>query len=165
MSIPFFQAHSETSRQAAIQNTTADTHSERIYAQLNSMADAGGTMEQVKAILVAKGFIMPKVNVTPRFRDLELSGRIIKTALTRKTSSNRQANVYVTASVFNAKPLLFVRAPVKDASELAKALRRNDRLEAYLKSLIDVVRSNGSITIERNSLEYENLLREVVNND
>jgi len=88
-----YQTHSDTSREAAENNTKASAQRDKILGILHCAGIVGSTGDELSVML----------NVTPgtisaRLRDLELAGQIVKTANKRKTRSNRTANVYMTSS-------------------------------------------------------------------
>ena len=89
MTLPY-QKHSETSRQAAEENTTAATLREKIFQMIKDSGQHGMIADEVRQR------INKSSNSTiPRLVELNRAGRIVKLQETRKTRSNRNANVYV----------------------------------------------------------------------
>ncbi len=94
-------ATSETSRASAQmldESGAADTQAAEIIGYLERLSLRGGTADELTVWMQRSGF--PHIHngtVAGRLVHLEKQGRIIKTAVTRKTRSNRMANVYMLA--------------------------------------------------------------------
>ena len=93
-----FQSHSITSREAA-DKLDATQMREIAFKLVSDNTWRGRTADEVNAELEEK-YGKDRVHIAPRFRELEMDGKLIKTAQTRKTRYNRNASVYVTPAYF-----------------------------------------------------------------
>lgn len=92
---PGFEAHSETSREAAALLTSRGNHHTLIVNALMGNQDHGATAEELADAIGAQ-----RSDINARLRELELMGRVVKTGMTRTSSANRQQSVYVHPSHF-----------------------------------------------------------------
>ena len=99
---PGFQSHSSTSREAAAKNTSAGAQRDHVEAFIARGGRYGATTDEVRNYLLDKRLIHKNSIMSARVRELELSGRIVKTTMKRKTLAGRQANVYVSRDIFYA---------------------------------------------------------------
>lgn len=92
-SLPPFQAHSDTSREAAIeQYPRAGTLRRRVLDHLQQVGAEGATDDEIQVALE-----MNPSTQRPRRVELERAGLIERLDATRKTRAGRQAHVYVTS--------------------------------------------------------------------
>jgi len=91
-----YQAHSDTSREAAQKNISAGAQREKILGILQANGIVGCTGDMLSHMLG----INPGT-ISARLRDLELAGRVVKTKKRRKTRSKRTASVYMIKSIFS----------------------------------------------------------------
>ena len=127
MTLPY-QKHSETSKRAAERNTTAaNIRSEVLAIIINSHFE--GCISDEIAEMMDK---VPNM-IASRLQELELAGFIIKLTETRKTRSNRNANVYVARNYIACRETLAPKKPVnRGATEnLAREFMRLLR-EGYI---------------------------------
>nr|DAU13516.1 MAG TPA: hypothetical protein [Caudoviricetes sp.] len=94
---PGFQAHSETSQEAAEQ-LQADTLRNAIFDDVSLHGHIGRTADEL-----SDSFEIPASTIAARLRELELAGRVVKTAQKRKTRWHRNAFVYVTPANHTAQ--------------------------------------------------------------
>jgi len=87
---PGAQAHSETSREAAMRFDPS-TYYGRILDKLNLVGAHGLTCDDISLQMDVE-----QSTIGARLRELELKGGVVKTAQKRKTRYNRNAFVYVT---------------------------------------------------------------------
>jgi len=123
------QTHSDTSRDAAISNSTSGAMREKIYAHVCSKSLHGTTADEVAA-----RFTLVPGTVSARFRGLELDEMIVKTTVKRLTRSGRNANVYVSKLVFDN--FGFTADTKKDLSELEQLRADNESLSQAVKALL-----------------------------
>lgn len=96
-----FARNSETSRASAAmidESGAADSQAAYILGALAERALKGATVDELVVMMTASDF--PTIHngtVAGRMVHLEKQGSVIKTAVVRKTRSNRQANVYMLA--------------------------------------------------------------------
>lgn len=92
---PGYQAHSETSAAAARRLTTAESMESEIMDLLEGY-ETGFTGDQLAVLLDGRGYPGVQIGtVSARLRGLEHKGLAIRTALTRKTRTGREANVWM----------------------------------------------------------------------
>lgn len=90
-SLPPFQRHSDTSREAAVRMyEKAPTIRRKVYEFIYSRGKAGATAAEVKAALGLRGS-----TVRPRIVELRQRGLVATTGRTRLTPSKRRASVNV----------------------------------------------------------------------
>lgn len=92
---PGFEAHSQTSRDAAALLTSRNNHHTLIVNALIGNQAHGSTAEELADVIGAQ-----RSDINARLRELELMGRVVKTAMTRTSSANRQQSVYVAPAHF-----------------------------------------------------------------
>jgi len=86
-----YQIHSETSKEAAEKKTDAGADRDRILNLIRSKTNFGLTNDQISEALGKDSSFY-----SPRLIELERGGNIVKLEEhTRKTRSNRNANIYV----------------------------------------------------------------------
>lgn len=86
-----YQKHSETSREAAESNTTAEDYRNKILHMIRWEGEKGMTNDEISA-----RFGKTDSYFSPRLIELERNmGVIYKTRMRRKTRSGKAANVYV----------------------------------------------------------------------
>lgn len=125
MSDLFYQTHSDTSREAAKQNMTARDYRAKILEVIRLSGRRGKTNDEISEAFAKTGSYF-----SPRLIELERSGHIVKTAMTRKTRANRQANVYVHSEYYD---MLMGKAAKKDLSQLEKLRQENERMANALR--------------------------------
>lgn len=92
---PGFQAHSDTSREAAARLQSAESMEKDIFAVLDAY-DSGWTGDELAEYLDTRGHAGVQTGtIAARLRGLELKGMAVKTKETRPTRSNRQAHVWL----------------------------------------------------------------------
>ena len=120
-----YAKNSETSRESARildESGAADSQAAEIAGYLERLGLRGGTADELTVWMQGNGF--PHIHngtVAGRLVHLEKAGRIIKTAVTRKTRSNRQANVYMLAC-HSDKVEIAVRISTPDMKKLLKRM-------------------------------------------
>lgn len=136
---PGFQAHSDTSREAAERLTTAEDMESRIYALLDTY-ESGWTCDELAAYLSEHGY--PSIQagtVSARLRGLETKGRAVQSLETRQTRANRPAHVWYSArlaKLFLVQPAASAPAPSPTVQELmVKITRLELENEALRRSL------------------------------
>lgn len=122
------QTHSDTSREAAIKNTTFGVMRAKIYELICYQSTFGITIDEVAA-----RFTLVPGTVSARFRGLELDGMIVKTTIKRDTRSGRQANVYVSKLVFDN--FGFTADKKKGISDLEQLKSDNERMLLALERI------------------------------
>lgn len=86
-----FQAHSDTSRVAAQLLKTRETMHDAIITHLTTHRTKGGATAEELANYLGTA----RSTINARLRELELEGKIIKTAQTRQSSFDRPMAIYV----------------------------------------------------------------------
>lgn len=86
---PGYQAHSETSREAA-ERLSPETLVCAVLSRVQLGGKYGRTADDLSII-----FDVPQSTIAARLRELELAGRVIKTTMKRETRHKRNAFVYV----------------------------------------------------------------------
>lgn len=126
---PGYQAHSETSKEAA-DKLNAGTLRSEILDRIEIGGYFGRTADELSI-----QFDTPQSTIGARLRELELADQVIKTKMKRKTRYDRNAFVYVHPDHF--KPLMG-RATVKKAQNYDII-----RLEAEHGRMLDALRVNA----------------------
>lgn len=102
-SLPY-QSHSETSKEAAEKKTDAKIDRRIILEMIEAQGFSGLTNDEISARLGKNSSFY-----SPRLIELERSGDIAKLQETRKTRSNRNANVYVISRSAFHRPVIHVK--------------------------------------------------------
>lgn len=124
---PGFQAHSDTSREAA-EKLSADTLRQAVLEDIALWERHGRTGDEL-----SEQFGTAPGTISARLIELERAGNVIKTAQKRRTTARRHAFVYVAAQ-FWAEDL--GRAAVKsDGPSVQELQRKVTRLELKLEGL------------------------------
>jgi ribosome-associated translation inhibitor RaiA len=126
-----FQAHSETSLEAAQSLQGADTLRELIFKLISSYGIEGRTADEVSQM-----FNTPASTIGARLRELELKNKVVKTAKKRKTRYDRNAFVYVTPCYFSDD---MGRAQVKaeKPADILKLEAEHTRMKKIISEVID----------------------------
>lgn len=148
----FYQKHSDTSREAAENNTSAGAQREQVYEFIYTRHGQGATADEVRQYLLQRKLIHPNSVIGARVRELELKGRIVKTKTKRKTIAGRQANVYVTKEIFSMGG--YERDTVKDSTDYEKLRQENERMrEALLAITREEVTYLQGLTVFTNGVD------------
>jgi len=99
-SLPY-QSHSETSKEAAVKKKTAKAERTIITQMIINNGVSGLTNDEISEIKGKNSSFY-----SPRLIELERSGTIVKLKQTRKTRSNRDANVYVYHNHVNGREVI-----------------------------------------------------------
>lgn len=137
---PGFQRHSRTSRKAADEGGAAFSRQAKLVLDfIERQGRTGATTDEVRKALLAEGKIHQNSVMSARVRELELAGRIIKTAEERKTSAGQGANVYVTKEIFDLGG--FLRDCAKPADDKPKKVGMKE-IEAFMATVATCQLSN-----------------------
>jgi hypothetical protein len=124
---PGYQAHSETSREAA-EKLSADTLRQAVLDDIALHERQGRTGDEL-----AEHFTTAPGTISARLIELERAGKVIKTAQKRRTTARRQAFVYVAAQFWTAE---LGRAAVKaDGPSVQELQQQVVRLELENETL------------------------------
>jgi hypothetical protein len=124
-----YQKHSETSKRAARENTTAPTVKELILKELRERKTIGITASEMHEIMYEdRG-----KNVAGRLLDLENEGRVVRLECTRKTASGRDANIYVLPEFVYDRNTLEPKRKIRD--------KNFKRFKSYVDD-IEIVHNN-----------------------
>lgn len=116
-----YQPHSETSRAAYTGLENAKTKRETIRKMIEEGGFEGRTNDELSAAFDKTGSYF-----SPRLIELERAGRIVKLQQTRKTRSQKMANVYVTPEFVNGRAACAIKP---SAGAKKPAGRINDLLQ------------------------------------
>lgn len=123
-----FARHSETSRASAEmldESGAADNQAAFILTQLKAQGLKGATVDEMTIWMKNDGF--PKIHngtVAGRMVNLEKNNHVIKTAVVRKTTSGRKANVYM-LFCYSDKVVVESSITFGDLRPLLKAMYQN----------------------------------------
>jgi len=99
-----YQDHSETSKEAAEKKTDAKADRAKILEMIDIQGFVGLTNDEISQRLGKNSSFY-----SPRLIELERAGDIAKLEGTRKTRSNRNANVYVVPRAVFHRPVIHVK--------------------------------------------------------
>jgi len=99
-----YQSHSETSKEAAEKKTDAGADRKTILGMIINRGVHGRTNDEISERLGKNSSFY-----SPRLIELERDGDIVKLRQTRKTRSNRRANVYVYHNHVAGRPIIPVK--------------------------------------------------------
>lgn len=107
---PGYQPHSKTSEAAAgSAKTSSKRQAEEIFHWMASRGLEGATIDE--GVIFLSGRYGRDMQASPRFRQLELAGRIVKTDQERKTRTGNRASVYRVAHIASGDPAPPIKAP------------------------------------------------------
>ncbi len=108
---PGYQPHSDTSKAAAEgSKESSKRQAEDIFQWMASRGMTGATIDEGVLFLSAR--FGRDMQASPRFRQLELAGRIVKTSDKRETRTGHKAVVYRVAHIAPGDPAPPMPAPV-----------------------------------------------------
>lgn len=137
-----YQKHSETSIDAAMQNTTAHT----IRNDALKLIMLAGVFGLIADEVAAKLKQVPNL-IASRIKELEDQGHIIKTKLKRKTRRDRLAFIYVHARYWTES---MSKAPVKKISA-------NEEKRCFLIAMKKHIDQYGHINITPDNAVYNEI--------
>ncbi len=121
-----YQKHSKTSRNAAESNVTANAHRDKIYNLIKDSGFIGCISDHL-----AKDLKLVPNAVASRLGELEQDKKIVRLEDTRKTRSNRNANIYVLPEYVAGRNVL---SP-KEKNSLKEMQKEIDRLRDALEKI------------------------------
>jgi DNA-binding MarR family transcriptional regulator len=138
---PGYQAHSETSREAA-EKLSADTLRQAVLDDIALHERQGRTGDEL-----AEHFSTAPGTISARLIELERSGRVIKTAQKRRTTARRQAFVYVAAQFWTAE---LGRATIKKAQnyDIIRLEAEHGRMKATLEALDGAIMTGSRVELK-----------------
>lgn len=122
-----YQSHSETSRSAYHNLEGAANKRDALHKIIKDSGYIGKTNDELSALFDKTGSYF-----SPRLIELERAGRIVKLSQTRKTRSQKTANVYVTPEYVNGRQACAIKpgAGKKNGANRVKDLLQE--IESYI---------------------------------
>lgn len=118
---PGYQPHSDTSKAAAEgSKESSKRQAEDIFQWMAARGMTGATIDEGVLFLSAR--FGRDMQASPRFRQLELAGRIVKTSDKRETRTGHKAVVYRVAHIAPGDPAPPIPAPVVVATGTGHAM-------------------------------------------
>jgi len=129
MSAPY-QAHSQTSREAAQTLSNAEKSREKVLRVIRDSQWSGLTNDEVSEVFLKTGSYF-----SPRLIELERAGKIVKLIDTRKTRANKNANIYVATEYRSGREIIvpLAQKPKSKTKELQDRIKKLEKALYFIE--------------------------------